>query len=449
MMVGMGFNNPSWSWSELESALSDRDRTPQAPRTGRDGRAPGIAVVELGRRRSGWSRKRQPFEAPAGVERAPAGIAVPYAELALPLELLVPRRGIAPRRACHRGRSPRAGGIGGHRSQRLLRCGSFRRGCQRRWACRQCSAVRSRSSASTSTACRWPCCPRRADTIAQFDTGLVPDSHAPDPAGTHLLVLADGPEGYARLARVISQGHLAGEKGAPRFAFGDLADGLAGHAWVLTGCRKGAVPAALVTDGPEAARRELERLVDAFGRDRVLVELWDHGDPPTPPATTRCTNWPHSRRRLRGHQQRALRHSAATQAWQRRSRRSGPGAAWTTRRVAAVGGWCPPALRGRTGQRFRRTRGGRDAAARSAARQRSTCRWWRRTSRRSRVPTDTMVVRSPRWSICASSSTRGGPPVRGAARPCLRGERDGGRGPVLARPGVEDDRSRARADRQA
>ena len=38
--------------------------------------------------------------------------------------------------------------------------------------------------------------------------------------------------GYARLARVLSQGHLAGEKGAPRFAFDDLADGLAGHAWV-------------------------------------------------------------------------------------------------------------------------------------------------------------------------------------------------------------------------
>ena len=34
-----------------------------------------------------------------------------------------------------------------------------------------------------------------------------------------------------------------------------------------------------VADGPAAARRELQRLVEAFGRDRVLVELWDHGDP--------------------------------------------------------------------------------------------------------------------------------------------------------------------------
>ena len=80
--------------------------------------------------------------------------------------------------------------------------------------------------------------------------GWFPTRTRPDPGGTHLLALADGPEGYARLARVISQGHLAGEKGAPRFAFDDLVAGLAGHAWILTGCRKGAVPAALAADGP-------------------------------------------------------------------------------------------------------------------------------------------------------------------------------------------------------
>ncbi|MCU0261409.1 MAG: error-prone DNA polymerase, partial [Ilumatobacteraceae bacterium] len=39
------------------------------------------------------------------------------------------------------------------------------------------------------------------------------------------------------------------------------------------------VTRALVADGPAAARRELDRLVALFGRDRVLVELWDHGLP--------------------------------------------------------------------------------------------------------------------------------------------------------------------------
>ncbi len=54
---------------------------------------------------------------------------------------------------------------------------------------------------------------------------------------------------------------------------------MSGDWWVLTGCRKGAVPTALVEHGPGAAERELQRLIDAFGRDRVVVELWDHGDP--------------------------------------------------------------------------------------------------------------------------------------------------------------------------
>src|SRR6185295_628483 len=31
--------------------------------------------------------------------------------------------------------------------------------------------------------------------------------------------------------------------------------------------------------GPAAASRQLQRLVDGFGRDNVFVELWDHGDP--------------------------------------------------------------------------------------------------------------------------------------------------------------------------
>src|SRR6478752_4746016 len=74
-------------------------------------------------------------------------------------------------------------------------------------------------------------------------------------------------------------GHLAGEKGSPQFGLPDLAAAGAGKWWVLTGCRKGSVPRALVRDGPRAASRELGTLVELFGRDRVLVELWDHGDP--------------------------------------------------------------------------------------------------------------------------------------------------------------------------
>jgi error-prone DNA polymerase len=101
-----------------------------------------------------------------------------------------------------------------------------------------------------------------------------------DPEGRHLLVLARDPEGYARLSRAASAAHMrAGEKGLPKASLSDLAAAHGGRWQVLTGCRKGTVPAALVADGPAAAARELSLLVEAFGRDNVAVELWDHGDP--------------------------------------------------------------------------------------------------------------------------------------------------------------------------
>ena len=61
---------------------------------------------------------------------------------------------------------------------------------------------------------------------------------------------------------------------------------------MLTGCRKGLVPRALVDHGPAAAAYELDRLVDQFGAANVAVELCDHGDPLDSPATTPWPAWP-------------------------------------------------------------------------------------------------------------------------------------------------------------
>ncbi len=262
ILVAMGFNNPSWSWSELEATLSGT--------AGRDGRAPGSPSWNSGGDGPAWSRKRQPFESP-GLERPTS--TVPYAEL-----------------HCHSNFSF----LDGASHPEELATEAARLGLEAlaitdhdgfygvvRFA-EAAKAVGLPTVFGTEITLSpndRPVARSEVDTLQQVATGMVPDSHAPDPSGTHLVVLADGPTGYARLSRVLSTGHLAGEKGAPQFAFGDLADTVAGHAWALTGCRKGAVPAALVNDGPAAARRELLRLVDAFGRDRVLVELWDHGDP--------------------------------------------------------------------------------------------------------------------------------------------------------------------------
>jgi error-prone DNA polymerase len=116
---------------------------------------------------------------------------------------------------------------------------------------------------------------------AELSLGLPgPQNGEPDPAGRHLLVLTRGAEGYARLSRVISLAQLAGgEKGRPVYDLDEVAAVLRGHVLVLTGCRKGHVPAALlqagVAGGMGAAATELDRLVALFGHDGVMVELTD------------------------------------------------------------------------------------------------------------------------------------------------------------------------------
>ena len=108
----------------------------------------------------------------------------------------------------------------------------------------------------------------------------TPRTGVPDPGGRHLLVLARDPEGYRRLCQVISAAQLAGgEKGRPVYDLESLAQAHGGHWVILTGCRKGAVPAALASAGPEAAEAELATLADMFGRQNVMVELTSHDQP--------------------------------------------------------------------------------------------------------------------------------------------------------------------------
>ena len=116
---------------------------------------------------------------------------------------------------------------------------------------------------------------------AELSMGLPPEPGGkPDPAGRHLLVLARDPEGYRRLCAVISAAQLAGgEKGRPVYDPATLASAHGGHWVVLTGCRKGQVPAALAAGGPEAAWRELGTLTQMFGHENVMVELTCHHDP--------------------------------------------------------------------------------------------------------------------------------------------------------------------------
>ncbi|PII81736.1 error-prone DNA polymerase [Leucobacter sp. OLJS4] len=126
------------------------------------------------------------------------------------------------------------------------------------------------------------------DTVygAELTIGLdAPQLGIADPGGTHLLVLANGVDGYHRLAGAITEAQLAGgEKGRPRYDLDALAETANGEWTILTGCRKGAVRQAMESAstreaGDTAAARALDDLIARFGRDHVLVELTDHGLP--------------------------------------------------------------------------------------------------------------------------------------------------------------------------
>jgi len=106
----------------------------------------------------------------------------------------------------------------------------------------------------------------------------TPDSDEIGTAGD-IVILAKGPHGYASLGRAISEGQMAGEKGAPRYHLDRLAE-LAGDEWVvLTGTQRGPLNMALEDDGPIVAQRRLDHLIERFGRSNLAVELWDHATP--------------------------------------------------------------------------------------------------------------------------------------------------------------------------
>jgi error-prone DNA polymerase len=262
----MGFNNPSVSWTDLERTLSGR-RSP-VPRGANGGDSPA------------WSSHREAYEPPERIERTLG--AVPYAEL-----------------HCHSNFSFLDGASHpeelveeavrlGLEALALTDHDGFYGVVRFAEAAAALGLPTIFGSELTLQDRNWRAggsIPPSGAPISGSGRGRTPPVPQPDPPGSHLLVLARDPVGYGRLARAISRSQMAGEKGAPRLTLDELTElagtstGGSSHWAVLTGCRKGTVPAALVADGPAVAARRLAELVDRFGRDAVAVELWDHGDP--------------------------------------------------------------------------------------------------------------------------------------------------------------------------
>src|SRR5438105_5383130 len=90
---------------------------------------------------------------------------------------------------------------------------------------------------------------------------------------SHVTVLAETPEGYANLCRLITEAHLGrDDRRDPRLDFASLEARHAGLL-VLSGCANGLLPTVLRRDGPAAARRFAERCRAVFGREYFYVEL--------------------------------------------------------------------------------------------------------------------------------------------------------------------------------
>ncbi len=259
----MGWMNPPVPWRDIERALSDRAADRPAPGDRQHPDAVPYGPGADGGDSPAWSHKRQPYvpppPAPSPVA-APArrAAAVPYAEL-----------------HCHSSFSF----LDGASHPEELAEEAARLGLE---------ALALTDHDGFYGVVRFAEAARAVGLDTVFGAELTIDKldvspGQADPDGSHLLVLARDPVGYAALARVISEAQLAGEKGAPRLALDDIDRFVQphelGHWLVLTGCRKGLVPRALEREGPAAAARALGDLTDRFGVANVAVELWDHGSP--------------------------------------------------------------------------------------------------------------------------------------------------------------------------
>ena len=129
------------------------------------------------------------------------------------------------------------------------------------------------------------------------------------------------------------------------------ADAMAGKWWVLTGCRKGAVPAALVARRAARPRRKRAAAADRAVRPRPGGGGAVGSRRPARHGAQRCAGRAGGapRRGLRRHQQRALRHAVAAQAGHGHRRGARPAQPRRARPVAAGGDRRPPAQRRRAG----------------------------------------------------------------------------------------------------
>ena len=316
----VGFNNPDVPWSEIERTLSDRKPggDPHGWWSTGGARAPRPpAPPTCPRGRTGaTARPGRPtgpaYQPPAGLDRRPS--ATPYAEL-----------------HCHSNFSF----LDGASHPEELAEEAARLGLEALAITDHDGLYGVVRFAEAARAVGVP-------TVfgAELSLGLTrPQNGEADPEGDHLLVLARDPEGYARLASTLSAGHLAGhEKGRPDYSGVDWAAAHGGHWVVLTGCRKGAVPQALLARArrprPASWRGWSTRSAPTTWRSSCATTATRS----TRPATTPWPRWPCGRASTWWPPTTSTTPRPTAGAWPRPWPRCGPGAASTT-----SAGWLPAA----------------------------------------------------------------------------------------------------------
>jgi len=91
--------------------------------------------------------------------------------------------------------------------------------------------------------------------------------------GAQLILLAETPQGYANLCRLLSQAHLGAERLDPRLPLAAIAERQEGLIMLSGSRRDGLLPRTLETEGLSAARKLAEQCNEMFGRDRFYVEI--------------------------------------------------------------------------------------------------------------------------------------------------------------------------------
>src|SRR5690606_9593327 len=88
----------------------------------------------------------------------------------------------------------------------------------------------------------------------------------------HLVLLAEGPAGYANLCRILSDAHLQNPRGQP-LVTRSMLEGRTGGLIALSGCRRGEVAWRLLRGDRCGAERAARALRGLFGPDRFYLEL--------------------------------------------------------------------------------------------------------------------------------------------------------------------------------